>query len=287
MAKAKQEMLDVESRELVLAERGDLVPSAQENPAWDILRAMNEKGLTAESAAAFDKMCDTALKMDAVQAKKAYTAARAALQADLPHVIATKMIPGNDGTTRSVYAPFEDVMRTIKPHLVKHGFSVSFNGRVEPDGKRLTAICTVAHVGGHSESNEFSVRVSAPPKCSDAQADGSTMSYAQRYVLLAALAIAVDKDTDARLDGAAITPAQAIELELYVKNIGANPEKVLAAVGVTSFAEIPAGEVPRLKDSLTKWVLAKEKKDGKAKPVAGSSEPLPIDPMFPPEESGA
>jgi hypothetical protein len=85
------------------------------NPIQAMLSAVIEKGITAENAAAVEKITDLFLKVEASNAKKAFALAKSELQAELPVVIANKTVPNNDGTTRYVYAPFEDIMRQIKP----------------------------------------------------------------------------------------------------------------------------------------------------------------------------
>ncbi|MBE3126654.1 MAG: ERF family protein, partial [Acidobacteria bacterium] len=259
----------MEGQELVPVERGGAVATySTDNPIADMMRAVVERGITADNAAAFQTMCDTVLKMDALQARKQYMAAMAKMQAEMPHVMATNLFLDDKGRTRAKWAKHEDIMQVIGPHLVRNGFSVSFD--TEVDEKRTTDVCKISHVGGHSESTRFAVRNSkGPPGCSDAQADGSNHTYAMRYALCAALNIVIDKDADARIEGAVVTPEVARELQEAVKASGASEATFLTLANATSFATIRDGRVDMLWQALA---------DRKAKMAPVAKEPPAVDP---------
>lgn len=243
--------------ELVLhQESGPMIPAPQpQNPIQPIINELIRTGVTPENAAALERVCNLYKDMNAFEAKKAFAVAKAALQAELPNVMATKAIPGKDGHIRSVFAPYEEIMATVGPHLVKHGFSVSFTIRVDDGGKRLCAVCNLSHIGGHGEANEFSVRVgSGPPGCSEAQADGAARSYARRGALCDALNIIVDKDTDARLEGAAISADEARELQEGVRRAGLHEATFLKLAAANSFATIREGKLPILRKVIAEAV---------------------------------
>jgi len=241
---------------------------------YTMMQAMIEKGVTAENAEAFKIMCQTVREIASDNARREFFSAMAALQAELPNVMATKSIPGKDGMIRSTFAPRDEIMAVLKPCLVKYGFSVSFDGRVEPDGKRLTAICIVAHVGGHSETREFSVRVSAPPGCSDAQADGSTITYAQRYALCSAFNIVIDHDTDARIEGGTVSAEVAKELEEAVDATKSDKAAFLKFAEARSFADIREAKVGVLREALAKKAAKQGKRATDEPPREPSTGPM-------------
>ena len=228
------------------------VVQAESNPIAAMLQAIIDKGITAETAATMEKLTDLYIRVEGENARKAFAAAKAALQAELPRVAAQRAIPNRDGTVRSTFAAYEDIMEAVGPMLTKHGFSVSFTVRVEPGPKvdRLCAVCKLQHVGGHAEENEFSVRVSAPPGASEAQGDGATRTYARRGALCDALNIVVSHDTDARAEGGLISPDKAAELEHRILAIKANRAAFLKIAGADDFASIRAGSLGVLERSL-------------------------------------
>lgn len=259
--------------DLVQVERPELAVSAT-NPIAAMLQAVTQHGLTAESAAAMEKLTDLYLKMEAVNAKKSFAAAKAALQAELPAVAATRTIPGNDGVIRSTFAAYEDIKSVVRPFLTKHGFSISFTMRCETINSkdRIAAVCTLMHRDGHSESNEFSVRVSPPPKSSEAQADGATRSYARRGALCDCLDISIDHDEDARLEGDYITAAQAADLKRRVEETKSDAKKFLAYALADSFEKIRVGKLPQLDNTLS--VREEAIRTGKPTPKAEPPKPL-------------
>lgn len=225
---------------------------APSNPIGPMLEAITHGGVTTDNAAALEKMMDLYLKVEAVNARKAFAEAKAALQADIPHIVATKPVPNRDGSIRYCYAPYQSIMREVEPFLAKHGFSISFGQKVEE--KRLTAICTLTHIGGHEACNEFAVRVGqGPPSSSEAQADGAASTYAKRFALCNCLNITVDMpDDDARRQGDVITAAQAADLERRLKAVNGNVESFLRLADAESFTDIRSDKYAMLDAALTK-----------------------------------
>lgn len=231
----------------------DRVELTTTNPVKPMLDAIIAGGITPESAAALERVTDLYLKMEAESAKKSFAAAKSAMQSELPRVVAQRSIPSRDGTVRSTFAAYEDVMEVVSPYLAKYGFSVSFTVRIDDGAKasRICAVCRLSHAGGHSETNEFAVRVGGgPPGCSEAQADGSARSYARRGALCDALNIVVDHDNDARAEGDYITSAQAASLEGRVKATGSDETKFLRLAGAGEYASIRATRYQMLDDML-------------------------------------
>ncbi len=229
------------------------------NPILPMIQAMVERGITAESAAAMEKMTDLFLKMEAVNARKAFVEAFRALQADIPSIQAQRIIPNNDGTARSRFAALEDIMGALSPHLNKHGFTVNFDSKHEDaNGKsRVVAICVVTHVCGHSESREFACRTSPPPKSSEAQADGATFTYAKRMALCAMFNLTIDKDSDARAVGDLISLDMAADLDRRLTALGADVGAFLRIAGAEALVDIRENDYPALDRMLTARERAK------------------------------
>jgi hypothetical protein len=258
---------EVVTKELAVAEKAREL-AVRPDP-YVMIQAMIAKGVTPENAEAFKTLCGVAREMKADSAREDFFAAKAALQAELPPVFASQTIPGKDGRIRSRFAPYEEIMAIIQPFLVRHGFSVSFTS--EADEKRMTVTCTLSHVGGHSESNKFAVRSSGgPPGCSDAQADGSNHSYARRYALCDALNITIDKDTDARIEGAYITAETAKKVEASMKAAGLEQGPFLALADADSFQTIREGKLDILRRVISD---AKKRPATPTNPEPGEEEP--------------
>lgn len=217
----------------------------------DMLQAVIEKGVTADNVAAMEQLVGLYERMEARKAEQQFAAAFVALQAEMPAVKAISPVPNNDGTIRYRFAPFEEIMKQVSPLLQKHGFTVTFS--TDFTEGRLVKTCTLQHIGGHSKSNKFAVRIgSGPPKATETQADGAASTYAKRFALCDALNIQVDHDTDARAEGGKVTAEQAGELEHRVKMLNIDVAKFLAFAHAKSFVEIPAAVYPIADDYLAR-----------------------------------
>lgn len=250
------------------------------NPIAPMLTMILEKGGGAqETAAALEKIADLYIKMEASNARKAFSAAKAQLQSELPVIAAKSFIPDNNGQVRSTFAKYEEIMAQIQPHLNNHGFSIGFTMRVDSkDGKdRICAIMKLEHSQGHSELHEFSVRTSGPPKSSEAQADGSTLSYAKRGALCMGLNIVVDHDNDGRAEGGLISKIESDALMRRATDAyaGGPLDVVLRIAGAESFDTIRSERVPVLENFLAEKERANAAKAGKVTTTIKPSDTSP------------
>lgn len=203
--------------------------AAQERPLARVsgmLEAALKGGVTQENVAvAKDLMVlyKDMLKMDAEQQ---FNAAFVKMKSELPKIQAEETVENNDGSVRYKYAPLEHIQEKAKPAMEANGFSASFSQEYAEG--RLISVCKLRHIAGHSEETRYGVRVAkGPPGCNEAQADGSTMSYANRGSFCGSLGISVSKDNDARLLGENIKPEQANEFMRRVRASGSDEVKFL------------------------------------------------------------
>lgn len=174
----------------------------------------------------------------AMDAERKFNAAFVSLQADLPTIVATTVIPN-----RGKYERFEDVMRVVGPLLTKHGFTVSFSQDFKEN--RIIETCTLSHAAGHSRANSFAVRAGGKAD-SDAQADCKASTTAKRNALCNALNIVIRQDVlneehDAGIEGdpnEKITPAEADALSKRVLATKSSIPAFLKFCGAECFSEI-------------------------------------------------
>ena len=196
------------------------------------LASIQSGEITTQHVEVLGKMMDLYERNDKRQSERAFAEALTALQGETIRVQATKAVDVKNGIPRYTFAPYEEIMAQVQPMLTRHGFSITFDTKV--DAERLTSVCTLTHKAGHSRSNQFSVRFSKPPGCSDAQGDMSTKSYAKRGALCDALNIVVDHDDDARMIGKPIGKALAAELKARVDATGSDEMAFLRFAGVVT-----------------------------------------------------
>lgn len=212
--------------------------ATQAQSVGHMLQTMVEGGVTPENVAGLTQLIALQERILDRQSAQEFAVALVDLQAEMPAVKAIKSVPGNDGTIRYRYAPYEEIMAQARPLLTKHRFSVGFDTEVA-DG-RVTSICNLTHASGHSKPTRYAVRIgNGPPKASESQQDGAAYTYAKRGALCAALNIVVEApDDDARNEGKPITQEQADNLRRRVKETKANEANFLAFANAATYEEI-------------------------------------------------
>lgn len=233
--------------ELVKTERMDLSAEDQASSgALGMIERLITKGVTADNVAALKELRAMHIDEEDRDAKRQFNAAFVALQAELPAIHPIKEVKGNNGALMYCYAPYEEIMARIAPLLTKHGFAVAFTTKYTDN--RAVAVCTLMHSAGHEKTNEYAVRAGGGQSwLTDAQRDGSAMTYAQRGALCDCFNIVVTgRDNDAREIGAVVTPDQAEDLRQRVGDTGSNEAAFLKFAGGATFDTIPANRYKEL-----------------------------------------
>ena len=224
--------------------------ATQEPSVPAMMQAVIAQGITENSVAVLERMIALKERLDDKQAEKDFNRDFVALQADLPVIVASTVIPN-----RGKYERFEDVMRVVGPLLVKHGFSVSFS--MDFKENRILETCHLRHASGHSQSNSFAVRAGGKAD-SDTQADCKAATTAKRNALLNCLNIVIrqdamqDEEGDARMEGQPVTFEQAETLREMVAEVKADAAAFLKYAGAADYGDIPASRYDRLFAALQK-----------------------------------
>lgn len=223
------------SKELATQETQLTAPSNVGSMLSIIERASKDPTIDVEK---MERLMQMAERMEARDAKRAFTSDMVKLKAAMPAIQARKSVPNDDGTTRYKFAPLDEIDGKLRPIALQYGFTYSFSEAPAEPGK-VTKVCKIQHISGHSEENPFTVRVGkGPPKSSEAQGDGAAATYAQRRALCDAFGIVVESDTDGaspREEGHPITAEQAAELERRCLATKTNRKNFL------EFAEVKEG----------------------------------------------
>lgn len=144
-----------------------------------------------------ERMEDRAREDEKWHARKAYMAAMAACQKELPVVTKTKK---NDHT-KSRYADLAAIEEQAMPIIHSHGFGVSFQPAGYNDKGELLIKWKVAHSQGHEESDIAGIPVDGAGSQgkvnkTGTQAFGSTATYGRRYLLCMLFNISTGDDRD-------------------------------------------------------------------------------------------
>lgn len=143
-------------------------------------------------------------------------AALAAFQTELPHVEAKET--GDAGSYQYRYAGLGSVSKKILPLLGKHGLSFTSAPTLTDAGKFVLRY-RLLHESGEEINGEY------PLSGGNAQAQGSMITYARRYSLLAVTGVSPDQDDD----DAAATQQKATEFPTEPTELDSAKQRVLAA----------------------------------------------------------
>lgn len=205
----------------------------------DLLQIATEQGADIEK---LEKLMALQERWEANEARKAYVVAMNAFKADPPTLIKDKHVGYGTGDKRTEYdhASLDQVSKTIAAALSKHGISHRWDVE-QPDGGAVKVTCVLTHELGHSESVPMQSGRDTSGGKNDIQALGSTITYLQRYTLLAATGMAVQgMDNDGDIEDLAIPQKQVIELLAIADKAGANADGVSYAVSICNHFKIDA-----------------------------------------------
>jgi hypothetical protein len=159
-----------------------------ENPYERMALIAMESGRGMEQLGQFMEL---QMKWEANRAHKAYTAAMAAFKAEPIRIIKDKLVEftTRDGDTTSYrHARLANVVDAVVGGLGKHGLSHRWD--VDQTGQQIKVTCTITHRDGHSESVSMSAAPDASGKKNQIQQVASTVTYLQRYTLMALCGVA-------------------------------------------------------------------------------------------------
>ncbi len=243
-----------------------------------VIQAIVDKGITSESVSVMKDLIAMQREMRAESAKASFSAAFAELRRECGKILATKIIPTNNGAVKGRFAPLTEIQDHIEPLLEKHGFFMTFDQqRVEGGMTRVE--CVVVHRDGHEMRSGFTCREHQSPQNSAAQNDGGTNTLAKRIALCNMFGIRIDYETDARAEGDTISGEQAAELQRRAEQVyGGDPEKIARLL---KFAQATTWEnIRQAKYVQAMRELAREGGQGdKAAPPQDSIPPCPDDPQ--------
>lgn len=231
--------------------RQTLMPVTQEAPpaptAVAVVTPMHMLQVAMERGADLDKLqqlMDLQERWEANEARKAFVAAMAQFKANPPEILKGKHVrfETSKGTTEYDHATLADVCAAAIKGLADVGISHRWDVNQE---NRIRVTCILTHKQGHSESVAMTASPDESGGKNSIQAIGSTITYLQRYTLLAATGLAArdQVDDDGRSAGPqpeVITETQVADLKALVTEVGADMTGFLQYLKVERLADLPA-----------------------------------------------
>lgn len=230
-------------------------------PSQVLAQAM-EKGASIEQ---LTQLLDLQDRFERREAEKAFNLALADFKANPPKILKDKHVKfeTQKGTTEYNHSSLANVVYTISQGLSEHGLSAIWETQ-QGDGGLITVTCILSHKLGHQTRTALMAGRDDSGGKNNIQALGSTVSYLQRYTLLAATGLAThDQDDDGKSSELPaikepVTTDQAIEIGDLIKESGIDKDKFLGffsgKVGyqLTSVEQLPADAYEAAKNLIAK-----------------------------------
>jgi hypothetical protein len=222
--------------------------------AMDLIQRAIDKGTTVEQ---LERLFDLKLRMDAEEAKRAFVKALNDFKADPPVIIKDNTVSYENkdkSVTTYDHATLHNVCKMVGTGLARHGLSHRWS--VEQGEGLVRVTCVLTHDLGHSEKTTLAAGLDQSGGKNNIQALGSTVTYLERYTLLAAVGLASKNGDD---DGHA-TESKWPKLPEYLEAI-----KMCFNLEVLqkTFKEAVA-EAMKIKDTAAMLILATAKDARKA-----------------------
>lgn len=200
-----------------------------------------------------ERMEDRAREDQERQARKAYFAAMAACQSEIPVVVKAQ----KNTHTNSNYADLAAIERSAMPVIHRHGFSVSFQPDGYNDKGELRVLWEIGHAEGHVRNGVGEIPVDGAGSQgkvnkTGTQAFGSTATYGRRYLLCMLFNISTgdDKDGNNKTEPSKfITADQLREMVALLEKSGGDDAALKRWLGLEFLEDTPAvrfGEVMAL-----------------------------------------
>jgi hypothetical protein len=178
-----------------------VIASASHATPADLVRYAMDSGADLDR---LERLMDMQMKWEANEARKAYHLAMAQFKTNPPTIIKDKHVSFDTSKGRTEYdhATLGEVCEKIVAALAEHEFSHRWvPGKADNGCMKVT--CIITHKLGYSEETELEAPFDQSGGKNNIQAMSSTVTYLQRYSLLAAVGLAPKEvpDDDGRSAG--------------------------------------------------------------------------------------
>jgi hypothetical protein len=182
-----------------------------------------------------EKFMDLRERWEKNEARKAYNEAMTKFKANPPEIEKDKKV--SYGNTKYNHASLANVTAKINSELSKYGLSASWTTAQSEKG--VTVTCKISHVLGHSEETSLTAGLDKSGAKNDIQALGSTISYLERYTILALTGLATSEmDDDGQGTATFISDKQKSTIIDFIQSKEVDEVKFCAFMGVEEVGKI-------------------------------------------------
>lgn len=202
-----------------------------------------------------EKLLELQERWERNEAKKAYIKAMASFKANPPKINKDKRVDFNTSKGRTQYdhASLANVCEKISSALSEHGLSAAWS--TNQTDKTISVTCTITHEYGHSESTTLGAAPDTSGSKNPIQAIGSTISYLERYTVLALTGLAthdMDNDGGGSAAGEPVSEDQIDTINRLIEKVNADKARFLRFFGVDSVEKLPESKFKQAKTMLEK-----------------------------------
>jgi hypothetical protein len=188
-------------------QNGEIVPVSDAlalTPA-ELLRIAVSQNADVEK---LSRLMDLQERWERNEARKSFVAAMNAFKAESPRIVKNRHVHFDTAKGPNDYnhATLDHVCDAVIGALSKHG--ISHRWKVEQCDLTIKVTCVLTHAAGHAEETSLQGAPDQTGSKNSIQAVGSTVTYLQRYTLLAATGLAAaNSDPDGRAPNLASSAA--------------------------------------------------------------------------------
>ncbi len=163
------------------------------------------QGMTLEQMQVFQAMCE---RWEANEARKAFVVSMNRFKANPPQIEKNKHVEFGQGERRTSYdhATLDHVCKVITQTLGQ--FGITHRWEIDDSSDLIKVTCILRHEQGHSEETSMRGPADTSGSKNAIQARASTITYLERYTLLAATGLAAGGMDNDGADGPAMEDLQ-------------------------------------------------------------------------------
>lgn len=146
-------------------------------------------------------MLDMQKEIVAEEARMTFTEAFIALQEVLPTIDKDGKIDHGAGKQKNLYSTYPNIMKIVKPLLIRHKFALGSWIEPSADGMKINVVSQLDHIKGHHRKSVFPLGAETSGSKNNIQGWGSSQSYGMRYNAIGLLNIISQAPQDRDNDG--------------------------------------------------------------------------------------
>lgn len=201
----------------------------------ELMKLAIEKGTDLDK---LEKFLTLQQRWEENEAKKAYHLAMSKFKASPPRITKDKKVSFGAGKASYNHASLYNVVNKISSELSKHGLSAAWSTK---QNGNILVTCKITHERGHGEETTLQAPADGSGSKNAIQAIGSTVTYLERYTLLALTGLATsEQDDDAQVATTdCIDDKQQKEIKDLLKKANAEEDMFCTAFGIETISQLP------------------------------------------------